>query len=142
MFGSVFRFHSRQQCIVCLPTLTFALASSSVSMTRTLIVEAWLDNILSSAWSSDVTSIAPLTPPLTEIETETTTNIPSQFQHCGKRKRSLELEQPKNPELNQQQYSEHARRPNKQPRIEPFSQLTRLNLRRAIMSQTPVYAQV
>lgn len=144
---------------ICLPTLILALASPSVSMTRTLTVEAWLDNILSSASSSDVASIAPLTPPLTKIETETNTdtdtvnchvlkpvrtssNIPSQFQRYGKRKRSLELEQPKIPELNQQDYLELAHRPNKQPRIEPISRLTRFNLRRAIMSQTPVYAQV
>ena len=132
-------------------------------MTRILTVEAWLDNIFSSASSSDVASIALLTPPLTEIETENNTNtdtvtgyalkqirtscdIPSQFQYYGKRKRSLELEQPKNPDLNQQQDSELAQRPNKQPHIKPSSQLTRLNLRKAtfqdIMSQTPVYAQV
>ena len=132
-------------------------------MTRTFTVEAWLDNSLSSASSSDVASFAPLTPPLTEIETEANTDtdtvtdhalksirtssaIPPQFQHCRKRKRSPELEQPKYPELNQQQYLELAQRPNKQPRIEAISQLTRSNLRRAaveaIMSQTPVFAQV
>ena len=147
---------------ICLPTLILALESSSVSMTQTLTVEAWLDNLFSSASSSDVASITPLTP-LTETETETNTNtgtvnghalkpirtssdIPSQFQHCRKRKRSLELEQPKNPELNQQPYSELAHRPNKHPRIRFISQLTTLNLRRATieatMPQTPVYAQV
>ena len=146
-----------------LPTLTFALESSSVSMTGPVTVEAWLDTILSSASPLVVAGVAPLTPPLTETETETNTDtntvtgyaqnpvrissdIQSQLQYCGKRKRSLELEEPENPELNQQQYLELARRPNKQPRIEAISQLTRSNLRRAtveaIMSQTPVHAQV
>ena len=146
-----------------LPTLTFALEYSSVSMTRTVTVEAWLDNILSSASSLAVAGVAPLTPPLTEIETEantdtntvtgpaqkpvrTSSDIQSQFQYCGKRKRSLELEEPEIPELNQQQYLDLARRPTKQPRIEAISQLTRSNLRRAtveaVMSQTPAHAQV
>ena len=110
----------------------FALVSSSISMTPVLTVEAWLDNII------------PLTPLLKPICT--LSDVPCQFRHHGKRKRSLELEQPKNPELNQQEDSELAQRPNKQPRIEPISQRTRSNLRRAttqaIMSQTPVYAQV
>lgn len=124
-------------------------------MTQTLTVEAWLDNILSSASSSDVASIIPVTPP-TAIETENNPDTDTvtghvlrpirTSQHCGKRKCSLEHEQPKSPQSNQQQYSEPAHRPTKHPRIEPVSQLTRSNLRRAtveaIMSQTPVYAQV
>ena len=128
----------------------FDLLSSSVPTNRAFTVEAWLD------------SIVPHTPLLKEIKTKTNTHnppvtshvlkptptasdIPSQFQHYGKRKRGLKLEQPKLPKLNQQQHSEPAHRPNKQPRIEPISQRTRSNLRRATVkaiSRTPVYAQV
>lgn len=111
---------------------TFTPTSQSVSMTLTLTVEAWLDNII------------PRTDLLKPIPT--LSNIPIQSQHQGKRKRGLEHAQPKNPELNQQQYSEPAHRPNKQPRIERISQRTRSNLRRgtvgANMSQTPACAQV
>lgn len=113
------------------PTLMFDLASSSVSMTRTFAVEAWLDNII------------PLTPLLKPICPSST--ISDQFPHYGKRKRGPEHEQPPNPELNQQQYSALTHRPNKQPRIEPVSQRTRSSLRKATvkaMSRTPVYAQV
>ena len=109
----------------------FDLISSSVPITRAFIVEAWLENII------------PLTPLLKPICASST--ISDQFRHYGKRKRGLELEQAKIPELNQQQYLEPAHRPNKQPRIEPISQRTRSNLRRATvkaMSRTPVYAQV
>ena len=100
-------------------------------MTRAFTVEAWLDNII------------PRTDLLKPIPTFS--NIPFQSQHHGKRKRSLEHAQPKNPQLNQQEYSELERHPNKQPRIEPISQRTRSNLRRATvegLSQTPVNAQV
>ena len=98
-------------------------------MTLTLTVEAWLDNII------------PPTDLLKPIP-----KIPFQSQHHGKRKRGLEHAQPKNPELNRQEYSKLERRPNKQPRIEPISQRTRSNLRRgtvgANMSQTLAFAQV
>ena len=100
-------------------------------MTLTLTVETWLDNII------------PRTDLLKPIPTFS--NIPFQSQHHGKRKRSLEHAQPKNPQLNQQEYSEIERYPNKYPRIEPISQRTRSNLRRLTseaMSQTPVNAQV
>ena len=100
-------------------------------MTLTLTVEAWLDNIIPR---TDLLKPIPTFP-----------NIPFQSQHHAKRKRGLEHAQPKNPELNQQEYSELERRPNKQPRIEPISQRTRSNLRRVTveaMSQTPVNTQV
>ena len=129
----------------------FDLISSSVPISRAFTVEAWLNNT------------GPFTPLRKEIKTKTNTHappvtshvlkptptasdIPSQFQHYGKRKRGLELEQPRILELNQQQYSEPAHRPNKQPRMEPISQRTRSNLRRATvganMSRTQVFAQV
>ena len=142
-------FASTHDNNICLPTVMFDLTSSSVPMTRAFTVEAWLDNIipptpLPKIKTKTNTHIPPVTSHVLK-PTPTVSDIPSQSQHHGKRKRGFEFEQPKIPELNQQQYSEPAHRPNKQARIEPSSQHTRSSLRKATVkaiSRTPVYAQV
>ena len=112
------------------PLLKLICTSSDVPC-RTLAVEAWLNNII------------PLTPLLKPICTSS--DIPFQSQHHGKRKRNLQLEWPKNLELDQQQNSDLAHYLKKRPRIEPISQRTRSNLRIATVkaiSRTSVYAPV
>ena len=131
-------------------TLVTTLESTSVSMTQTLTVEAWLDNIIIpltpllklmctssdipcrtlavEAWLDNIIPRTPLLKPICP-----SSDVPCQYRHYGKRKRGLELEQPKSPELNQQQDLKLTHHPNKQPRIEPIPQRTRSKLRRAII---------